>query len=94
MHISRTKLSRSNEAEYTAALIDGFESPFGMELLATVDWLLSVEGVSPTIEAVREGMRNWSGGADAAERKVRLFDDRVLGIALEELTQGLGLVTS
>ena len=25
--------------EATAALIDGFETPFGMELLATVDWL-------------------------------------------------------
>ncbi len=81
--------------EYTTALIDGFESPFGMELLATVDWLLSVEGVSPTVESVREGMRLWSGGADAAERKIRLFDDRVIGIALERLTQGSpGFVTS
>ena len=29
--------------EYTAALIDGFESPFGMELLATVEWLLATK---------------------------------------------------
>lgn len=73
--------------EFTAALIDGFESPFGMELLATVDWLLTREGVAPTVPALRESLRQWRGGPDAAERKVRLFDDRALGIALERLTQ-------
>jgi O-acetyl-ADP-ribose deacetylase (regulator of RNase III) len=73
--------------ESTATLIDGFESPFGMELLATVDWLLAREGVSPTVPALREGLRHWLGGPDAAARKDRLFDDRALGIALERLTQ-------
>ncbi|MGF6709449.1 O-acetyl-ADP-ribose deacetylase (regulator of RNase III) [Luteibacter sp. W1I16] len=71
--------------EATATLIDGFESPFGMELLATVDWLLTKEGVTPTVPAVREGLRHWRSGPDAAERKARLFDDRALGIALERL---------
>ncbi|MDN7492377.1 macro domain-containing protein [Burkholderia sp. AU45274] len=73
--------------ESTAALIDGFESPFGMELLATVDWLLAREGVAPTVPALREGLRHWRGGPEAAARKDRLFDDRALGIALERLTQ-------
>ncbi|MCK9194072.1 MAG: macro domain-containing protein [Nevskia sp.] len=71
--------------EATAALIDGFESPFGMELLATVDWLLTNEGVASTVPAVREGLRRWRDDLDAAERKDRLFDDRALGIALERL---------
>ena len=73
--------------EHTAALIDGFESPFGMELLATVDWLLTRENVAPTVPDLREGLRHWRGGPDAAERKDRLFDDRALGIALARLTQ-------
>ncbi|MBP8813258.1 MAG: macro domain-containing protein [Laribacter sp.] len=73
--------------EFTAALIDGFESPFGMELLATVDWLLAREGVAPNVSALREGLRHWRGGPGAAARKDRLFDDRALGIALERLTQ-------
>ena len=68
----------------TAALIDGFESPFGMELLATVDWLLTQEGVAPTVQAVRKGLQCWPAGA--AERKTRLFDERAVGIALERLT--------
>lgn len=72
--------------EATADLIDGFESPFGMELLATVDWLLARESVEPSIQAVREGLVNWRGGERAAERKVRLFDNRAIGIALERLT--------
>ena len=78
--------------ESTTALIDGFESPFGMELLATVDWLLSREGVAPTVPALREGLRQWRGGPDAAARKDRLFDDRALGIALKRLTQTTSVV--
>lgn len=73
--------------ESTAELIDGFESPFGMELLATVDWLLAKEGVEPKIAALREALRGWRGGVAAAERKDRLFDDRALGIALERLVR-------
>ncbi len=73
--------------EATANLIDGFESPFGMELLATVDWLLSRECVAPTVPALREGLLHWGGGAGAATRKDKLFDDRALGYALERLTQ-------
>lgn len=71
--------------EDTAALIDGFESPFGMELLATVDWLLEREGVAPTVPAVRAGLKQWPV-AGAGMRKSRLFDDRSIGIALERLS--------
>lgn len=73
--------------ESTTALIDGFESPFGMELLATVDWLLTCEDVAPAVPALREGLQRWRGGHDAAARKNRLFDDRALGIALQRLVQ-------
>lgn len=73
--------------EATSALIDGFESPFGMELLATVDWLLAREGIAPTVPALREGLRHWHGGAEAAARKSRLFNDRALSIALARLAQ-------
>jgi hypothetical protein len=58
--------------ESTAKLIDGFESPLGMELLATDD--------------VRDALRFWPGGPQAAERKQRLFDDRLISLALRRLT--------
>ncbi|SEH34305.1 O-acetyl-ADP-ribose deacetylase (regulator of RNase III), contains Macro domain [Methylobacterium sp. 275MFSha3.1] len=67
-------------------LIDGFESPFGMELLATVDWLLHREGADPRVDSIRAGLRAWPGGSKAAERKMRIFDDRMIGLALERLT--------
>nr|WKF57740.1 hypothetical protein HUO10_002233 [Paraburkholderia busanensis] len=76
----------SGALEATTALIDGFESPFGMELLATVDWLLTRDAVEPSVSALRLGLRKWSAGAEAARRKDRLFDDRALGIALDRLT--------
>lgn len=71
--------------DYTARLIDGFESPFGMELLATVDWLLVREQCEPSVAGIRDGLRKWPAGPAAAERKCRLFDDRAIGFALERL---------
>jgi hypothetical protein len=70
----------------TATLIDGFESPLGMELLATVDWLIQREHCEATLPGIREGLKKWPAGADAAERKVRLFNDRLLGLALTRLS--------
>lgn len=72
--------------EQTSRLIDGFESPFGMELLATVDWLLARKGVKASLPEIRQGLQKWDGGSKAGERKSRLFDDRALHIALERLT--------
>ena len=71
--------------DLTGKRIDGFESPLGMELLATVDWLIEREHTEPTISAIRSGIRRWPAGEAAAERKLRLFDDRLLALALDRL---------
>jgi O-acetyl-ADP-ribose deacetylase (regulator of RNase III) len=82
---------RSESREYlpalekTSAIIDGFESPYGMELLATVDWLVSREQCEPTVEGVMEGVRHWPAGERWAQRKAKLFDRRSIGIALDRL---------
>ncbi|HWG38311.1 MAG TPA: macro domain-containing protein [Terriglobales bacterium] len=68
------------------ARIDGFQSPLGMELLATVDWLLEREHAEATVAGIRSGLRAWPAGQGAAERKLRLFNDRLVGIALDRLT--------
>lgn len=67
--------------ERTDALIDGFQSPLGMEALATVGWLLDQEGIEPTVEAVRNGINRWPTPG-AAERKQRLFTDKLLQTTL------------
>lgn len=71
--------------ERTAEIIDGFESPLGMELLATVDWLLFEKKCEPTIAGIRRGLQRWPGGRTAAKRKLDLFDDRLLQLALARL---------
>ena len=69
----------------TAALIDGFESALGMELLATVHWLLNNEKVPATRQAIKAALPQWPGGAGAGARKLKLFDDRLLDLALQRL---------
>jgi hypothetical protein len=73
--------------DLTAQKIDGFESPLGMELLATVDWLVEREHCEPTLAGIRLGLANWPAGKPAAQRKLRLFDDRLIGLALDRLVQ-------
>ena len=81
--------------EATAELIDGFESPFGMELLASVDWLLSQGNVAHTAAAVSDALAAWpaQGVGGAGLRKSRLFDARAVTLALERL-QGSALYPS
>lgn len=69
----------------TSRLIDGFESPLGMELLSTVDWLLAQRGADPTVSSVKRGLAAWPGGDESAERKLRIFDDRLVKLAIDRL---------
>lgn len=70
-------------------VIDGFESPYGMELLATVDWLIHEEGVTPTLESVKRGLKNWfieeTNDLKWGQRKLEIFDDKALFLAIERL---------
>ncbi len=71
--------------EATDALIDGFQSPLGMEALATVDWLLEREGAAASVEGIREALGRWPTPG-AAERKQRLFTDDLLRAAIDRVT--------
>ena len=62
-----------------SALIEGFESAFGLELLATVHWVVREERAS-TFAEVAERTYTWN------ERKSQ-FTRRQLGIALEVLAE-------
>lgn len=79
--------------DYSGALnwatfaIDGFESPLGMELLATVDWLVQERGINATSAGVFAGLEDWPGGVAAGQRKLRIFDRRLVEIALRQLDE-------
>lgn len=71
--------------EAVSDIIDGFESPFGMELLSTVDWLVTMQSCHPSVESIKEGIKAWPAGEIWAQRKLRLFDDEDIGFALKSL---------
>lgn len=71
--------------EKACDLIDGFESPYGMELLSTVDWLLVREGCEPTVKSIQEGIEHWPAGSHWANRKKKLFESKHIEIALNRL---------
>lgn len=82
----RTEAADYGEAlEAAAERIDGFQSPLGMELLATVDWLLARENCRPQLAAIKDALTRWPGGAGSGERKLHIFDDRLLDLALDRL---------
>ncbi len=64
--------------ERVTRLIEGFDSPFGLELLTTVHWAAAREGARTPAEALRV-LADWS------QRKREVFDERAVTIAWERL---------
>lgn len=75
--------------EEASKVINGFESPYGMELLSTVDWLHAEQNYDLTLEAIKSGLENWPAGKRWATRKLNLFNDSSLTIAIDRLQQTL-----
>jgi len=71
--------------EWTANVIDGFESPLGMELLGTVDWLVHKNLVPMQTVDIKAALKDWPGGTGAAARKQRIFNDRLIELAIGRL---------
>lgn len=59
-------------------LVDGFETPFGLELLATVHWVTKQEGARNTDEAIA-AVHSWNA-------RKKHFSERQISMAYEELT--------
>lgn len=63
--------------ERVTKVIEGFETPFGLELLATVHWVASKQGAQ-TAEEIKNGFYAWGQGK-------RRFSPRQIEIAIERL---------
>lgn len=70
-------------------VIEGFETPLGMELLTTVDWLIRYEGAEPTVNGIKAAIDHWPAGKEWAKRKKRIFEDRLIEIALRRVLSGM-----
>lgn len=64
--------------ERVSRLIEGFETPYGLELLATVHWA-AARSEDPTLEEVTNTVQSWS------RRKEHLFGEDHISIAWEHL---------
>lgn len=62
-----------------ADLVEGFETPFGLELLATAHWVATEEHAD-TVPAARRALANWN------MRKSK-FTERQVGIAFDRLNE-------
>lgn len=71
----------------TEQIIDGFQTPFLMELLATVDWMMQDGAPDLTVERMRERLSEWAKRSHAAERKLRLFGEAEIRMARGRLLQ-------
>lgn len=67
--------------ERVAELLDGFETPYGLELLATTHWVATHEHAT-TSSSAAEHVRAWS------QRKQYLFTDEHIAVAWERLDAG------
>lgn len=72
----------------TLSVIDGFESPLGLEVLATVDWLLIEQAAEASVASIKHRLKAWLGGGEAADRKLRLFTDDLIELSIERLMSG------
>lgn len=72
-------LTSPEAGPYRAALdaaseiVDGFQTPHGLELLATVDWLHRESDVALDANAMIAAIASWPGPDGAAERKAKMF---------------------
>ncbi|MFP5302390.1 hypothetical protein R2R70_14305 [Cobetia sp. SIMBA_158] len=64
-------------------------APVGVlaRMLVALDWLITKEAVTPSVEAIKEGFRHWSHDL-AGQRKMNLFSDRLIAVTLERLISG------
>lgn len=71
--------THKSTAEKTKSFLTGFYSPFGLELLSTIDFIIS-EKNAKTSEAITKELQNWS------ERKKTLFTNpKFIQIAIKNL---------
>jgi len=78
-HFLLKNQSAAGHLERVADLVDGFETPYGMELLASVHWSVVHDGEVSDAESAVAAMARWN------DRKRRLFKPTHIRLAWERL---------
>ena len=64
-----------------AALIDGFETPMGLELLSTVHWVIREKSSVENFDAILRGVHEWN------DRKKNFFPEPLVRVAFNRLSE-------
>jgi O-acetyl-ADP-ribose deacetylase (regulator of RNase III) len=76
----REHVSSAESLKRVSDIIEGFETPYGMELLSSVHWVATHQQPMPTNESqIIEGVHGWN------DRKRRMFRAHHIGIAWNHL---------
>jgi O-acetyl-ADP-ribose deacetylase (regulator of RNase III) len=78
--VLRTQAETRERLDDVKRLIEGFETPFGMELLATVHWSATHLPNAPTLETVITAVHKWSS------RKQKTMKPGHIAVAWERLS--------
>jgi len=81
----QTHVETQSRLVRVSELVEGFESPFGLELLSTVHWVAKREG-AVTFDDILKKIYAWN------ERK-RRFSERQIKVALHVLSQKEWIIT-
>lgn len=73
--------STAKRVDRVANLIEGFETPYGMELLATVHWAATEEPTTKDFEEIKRRVHTWS------DRKKQIMKSEDLRIAYDRLSE-------
>ncbi|MCX6152585.1 MAG: macro domain-containing protein [Candidatus Kapabacteria bacterium] len=77
---NRISIDKKNRVEKVLCFIDGFESAYGLELLATIDFIIEKTGKN-TPEGIQEEICNWT------KRKKELMKPTHIKVALSRLAE-------
>ena len=71
-------------------LIEGFETPTGLELLGTVHWLITNDNVPADLPHITACISGWCENREGwGDRKARLFNDKAITMAIQRVTHYL-----
>lgn len=69
----------------------GFATPVGLELLATIHWLIKHENIPSNFETIKINIQNWgkAENQDWGKRKMKYFTDDAIKLAINHISNNL-----
>jgi len=84
--LENSESSLKQELEKVSNLIQGFETPYGMELLATVHWIAKEKNIK-SAKDITEAVYEWSDKPEWNKRKKSLMSEDHVKIAWNQLKE-------